>query len=86
MEFVLVHRRFYHSKFIWPTLAAGLTTVAAYVLENQAYRRYQTLNDADLRDRPDVFGKTFAEAQLWERATWTSLALTGTFFGLSFAF
>lgn len=86
MEFVLSRRRFYHSKFIWPTLASGMATVAAYILENQAYRRYQSLDDNDLRDRPDAFGKTFAEAQFWEKATWTSLALTGTFLSLSFVF
>jgi hypothetical protein len=80
----LAKRRFYHSKFIYPTLAAGAISAAAFVLESHYYGVYQSLGPTDSRDRPDAFGQNFRTAKSYERIGYTSLALA--WLGLTFCF
>jgi hypothetical protein len=82
----LAKRRFYNSKFIYPTLAAGAVSAAAFVLENHYYGIYQALGPADSRDRPEAFGQNFRTAKNYERIGYTSLALTWLGLTLCFTF
>lgn len=82
----LAKRRFYHSKFIYPTLAAGAVAAAAFALENHYYGVYQSLGATDSRDRPDAFGQNFRAAKNYERIGYTSLALAGLGLTLCFVF
>jgi len=82
----LAKRRFYHSKFIYPTLAAGAVSAAAFVLESHYYGVYQGLGPADSRDRPDAFGQNFRAAKNYERIGYTSMALAWLGLTLCFTF
>lgn len=82
----LAKRRFYHSKFIYPTLAAGAVSAAAFILENHYYGIYQSLGPVDSRDRPEAFGQNFRAAKSYERIGYTSLALAWLGLTLCFTF
>jgi hypothetical protein len=82
----LAKRRFYHSKFIYPTLAAGAVSAVAFVLENHYYGVYQSLGPADGRDRPEAFGQNFRAAKSYERIGYTSMALAWLGLTLCFTF
>ncbi len=82
----LAKRRFYNSKFIYPTLAAGAVSAAAFVLENHYYGIYQSLGPGDSRDQPDAFGQNFRTAKNYERIGYTSLALAWLGLTLCFTF
>lgn len=82
----LAKRRFYNSKFIYPTLAAGAISAAAFVLENHYYGVYQSLGPADSRERPEAFGQNFRAAKNYERIGYTSLALAWLSLTLCFTF
>jgi hypothetical protein len=82
----LSKRRFYHSGFIYPTVAAGAVSVAAFALENHYYGIYQSLGPTDSRDRPDAFRQNFRTAKNYERIGYASLALAWLGLSLCFAF
>lgn len=82
----LAKRRFYNSRFIYPTLAAGAVSAGAFLLENHYYNVYQGLGPADSRDRPDAFGQNFRTAKNYERIGYTSLALAWLGLTLCFTF
>lgn len=69
----LVKRRFYHSKFIYPTLAAGLISAAAFILENHYYGVYQSLGAEDGKNRPTAFSENFRNAKSYERIGYAAL-------------
>jgi hypothetical protein len=82
----LAKRRFYHSRFIYPVLAFGATALASYALEEHYYAEYRSLGAEDLRNRPEVFGRTFRVAKTYERIAVGSLALATGCLLLSFRF
>lgn len=82
----LVKRRFYHSKFIYPTLAAGAVAVAALALENHYYAEYRNLDEGDLNNRPEAFAQNFRAAKTYERIAYTSFGLAWLSLVLSFTF
>lgn len=82
----LSKRRFYHSRFFYPTLAAGALSLAAFALENQYYSKYQSLGASDANKNPAVFGETFRSAKNYERLGYTALGLTLAGLTLSFTF
>jgi hypothetical protein len=82
----LVKRRFYHSKFIYPTLAAGLISAAAFVLENHYYGVYQSLGAEDRANRPQAFAENFRNAKNYERIGYAALGAASLSLVLCFAF
>lgn len=77
----LVKRRFYHSRLIYPTLAAGAVSAAAFILKNHYYEIYRELGPWDRDNRPEAFGQNFRTAKNYERLGYTTLGLA--FFGLT---
>jgi PEGA domain len=82
----LAKRRFYHSKFIYPTVAAGLISAAAFVLENHYYGMYQSLGQADRESRPAVFAENFRNAKNYERIGYAALGAASLGLALCFTF
>jgi hypothetical protein len=82
----MAKRRFYHSKFIYPALASGAISLAAFALENHFYSKYLDLGREDLENRPDAFGKNFRAAKTYERIAYTSLGLAWLNLVLCFTF
>jgi hypothetical protein len=82
----MVRKRFYHSRFIYPALAAGAATVIAFAFEDHYYAKYQALGPQDQKDRPEAFGETFRTAKTFERLAYTSLGLAWLNLALCFTF
>ncbi|MDB5106192.1 MAG: hypothetical protein JWP91_3881 [Fibrobacteres bacterium] len=82
----MAKRRFYHSGFIYPAVAAGAAALISFGLENHYYSRYQALGAIDQADRPEAFGEDFRTAQTFERLAYAALGLAGATLALSFAF
>jgi hypothetical protein len=82
----LVKRRFYHSKFIYPTLAAGLISAAAFVLENHYYGVYQSLGAEDRANRPNAFAENFRNAKSYQQIGYAALGAASLGLVLCFAF
>jgi hypothetical protein len=82
----LVKRRFYHSRFIYPTVAAGLISAAAFVMENRYYGIYQSLGPDESQNRPEAFGQNFRTAKNYERLGYAALGIASFGLVLCFAF
>jgi hypothetical protein len=82
----LVKRRFYHSKLIYPTVAAGLISAAAFILENHYYGVYQSLGAEDRANRPGAFAENFRNAKNYERIGYAALGAASLGLVLCFAF
>jgi hypothetical protein len=82
----MVKRRFYHSGFIYPALAAGALSAVSFALENHYYSRYQALGAADQNNRPEAFGDTFHTAKSYERLAYTAMGLAWLNLVLCFTF
>ena len=82
----LSKRRFYHSGFIYPTLAAGAVSIVALALENHYYDKYRSLGPQDLKNRPAVFGETFHTAKTYEAVAYTAMGLAWLNLALCFTF
>ncbi|MEO7958745.1 MAG: PEGA domain-containing protein [Fibrobacteria bacterium] len=85
-ELQLSKRRFYNSKFIYPTLAAGVISVIAFGLENHYYSTYQALGAQDRTLRPETFGNTYQTAKTYEGVAYTALGLAWLNLALCFTF
>jgi hypothetical protein len=85
-ELQLAKRRFYHSKFIYPTLAAAALAGTAFALEGHYYGIYQGLGAEDSKSRPAAFGENFRTAKTYERLGYTALGLAWAGLALCFAF
>jgi hypothetical protein len=81
-----VKRRFYHSNFVYPTVAAGLISAAAFLLENHYYRVYQGLGAEDRKNRPGAFAENFRNAKNYERIGYAALGAASLGLALCFAF
>jgi hypothetical protein len=79
-------RRFYHSPFIYPALAAGAVSIVALVLENHYYDKYRSLGAEDLQNRPAAFGETFHTAKTYEAVAYTAMGLAWLNLTVCFAF
>jgi hypothetical protein len=79
-------RRFYHSKFIYPTLAAGAISLIAFGLESHYYSEYLALGAQDRTNRPEIFGKTYNTAKTYESIAYTALGLAWLNLALCFTF
>ncbi|MBD3393558.1 MAG: hypothetical protein GF410_16200 [Chitinivibrionales bacterium] len=79
-------RRFYHSRFMYPTLACLVAGGAFYALERYYYDRYQSLGEDDYYNRPGEFGERFDRAKTFERLAGASLGLAAVSLTLSFWF
>jgi hypothetical protein len=79
-------RRFFHSKFIYPTLAAGAISLVAFGLENHYYSQYQALGAQDRTLRPETFGNTYHTAKTYEGIAYTALGLAWLNLALCFTF
>lgn len=82
----LSKRRFYHSPFIYPTLAAGAVSLIAFGLENHFYDEYRSLGAQDLKNRPAAFGDTFHKAKTFEAIAYTAMGLAWLNLTLCFVF
>ncbi len=85
-ELQLVKRRFYHSRFIYPALGAGVISLAAFALENHYYSAYQGLGAADGKAHPEKFGDEFHAAKNYERLGFTALGMAWLNLALCFTF
>lgn len=79
-------RRFYHSRFFYPALAAGAMSLAAFAMENHYYGEYQGLGAAEAKNDPAVFGNTFRAAKNYERLGYTTMGLAWASLTLCFVF
>jgi hypothetical protein len=82
----MTKRRFYHSRLIYPTLAAGALSLAAFAVENHYYSRYRELGASDAKNDPASFGETFRAAKNFERLGYTGLGIALAGFAFCFAF
>jgi hypothetical protein len=82
----LSKRRFYHSRFIYPTLAAGAISLVALGLENHYYDEYRSLGAQDRKNRPAAFGETFHTAKTYEGIAYTAMGLAWLNLTLCFVF
>lgn len=82
----MTKRRFWHSGFFYPTLAAGALAAAAFALEDHYYSRYQGLGAADAKDDPAAFGETFRVAKTYERLGYSALGMAWAGFTLCLVF
>jgi PEGA domain-containing protein len=82
----LSKRRFYHSPFIYPTLAAGAVSLIAFGLESHYYDEYRSLGPQDLKNRPGAFGNTFKTAKTYEAIAYTAMGLAWLNLTLCFTF
>lgn len=82
----LSKRRFYHSRFIYPTLASGAVSIIALALENHYYDKYRSLGPQDLKNRPAAFGETFHTAKKFEAVAYTAMGLAWLNLALCFTF
>ncbi|MDQ3001852.1 MAG: PEGA domain-containing protein, partial [Fibrobacterota bacterium] len=67
----MVRKRFYHSKFIYPAIAAGAASLVATAFKEHYYGNYQALGPQDQKDTPEAFGETFRTAKTYERLGYT---------------
>ncbi len=81
----MVKKRFYHSKFIYPALAAGAVAFAAFALENHYYSAYQALGSGDQQNRPAAFADEFRTAKTYERLGYTAMGLAWLNLALCFS-
>jgi hypothetical protein len=82
----LSKRRFYHSKFIYPSLAAGAISLIAFSLESHYYSEYLALGAQDRTNRPEIFGETYQTAKTYEGIAYTALGLAWLSLALCFTF
>lgn len=82
----LSKRRFYHSRFFYPALAAGAMSLASFALENHYYGEYQGLGAVEAKNDPAVFGNTFRAAKNYERLGYTTMGLAWAGLTLCFVF
>lgn len=85
-ELQLAKRRFYHSKFIYPTLAAAAVAGTAFALESHYYGVYQGLGADDSKTRPESFAENFRTAKTYERLGYTAMGLAWAGLALCFTF
>lgn len=78
--------QFYNSNFIYPTIAAGLSSILFYTLEQHYYGRYQKLGREEYLNSPEKFGNYFNTAKTFEYLTMSSLLVAGVSLGLSFKY
>lgn len=79
-------RQFYNSKFIYPSIAFGLSAVACFIAESQYYSKYTKLGKDEYYNDPSKFNKTFEKARNCERIAIVSTILCGITFGFTFLF
>jgi hypothetical protein len=82
----LSKRRFYHSKFIYPALAASAISMIAFGLENHYYSEYLALGAQDRKTRPEIFGDTYHTAKTYEGVAYTALGMAWLNLALCFTF
>jgi hypothetical protein len=82
----LKKRRFYHSRFMIPLVAAVVLGGTSHLLEQHNNDRYQSLGQSDFENRPESFRKEFIKAKRWERTKFGALLSAGFFLTLSFWF
>lgn len=79
-------KQFYTSKFIYPTIALGISSAVLYGFERYYYAQYNKYSRDEYFNSPEKFGKTFNTAKTLESATIAALVLTGASFTLCFLF
>jgi hypothetical protein len=78
-------RQFFNSKFIYPAIVFGLSSVTCYSLDRYYHKKYMSLGKDTYYNNPSEFEQTFNKAKRFETASIVSLAcaltsLTITFF------
>lgn len=84
LSLTLAPRRFYHSSFFLPAVAAGVASIAFYGAEYYHYDKYRNLGAADLQNNPGNFAQRFKNAQTCERLAYGMLGVCGVSLTLSF--
>jgi hypothetical protein len=79
-------RQFYNSRFMIPTVVFGVSSAVLFGIERYYYARYVNLDREVYFSNPEQFEVLFNKAKVFEYAAFSSLALTGISFTLTFLF
>lgn len=82
----LGRRRFYHSRWMYGVVGAGLGSAVSYGLCRYYYGQYRALGAEERAATPERFGETFTRAKNLERMSAGLLGVAGLCLSLSFWF